>query len=272
MHFYLLCCLHLFPDLLEGTETKSCISYVEECIHRQYESNLTLRLMCLLSCTSSGLLPREYQKIRRQFLQSYGHDSMITLFNLKKAGLLTEAQKEGQTTSIEANLNKYADKAVMGSAVSYVASSLASLQKRDWFRTVSKKLGLIPKHHAEYNLKHPDDMAYVFGGAYTPLSCKLVEQALLKQGWAGLEDVMRHLPGKTFERIEARSAKGKTMSTNDTSYKVVLVYFIGGVTYSEIAALRFLGRKTGYRFIIATTAIINGARMLNSFVEMLKHT
>lgn len=83
---------------------------------------------------------------------------------------------------------------------------------------------------------------------------------------------MRHLPGKTFERIEARSAKGKTSSASDPSYKVVLVYFIGGVTYSEIAALRFLGRKKGYRFIIATTAIINGARMLNSFVEMLKHT
>lgn len=69
-------------------------------------------------------------------------------------------------------MNKYAEKAVMGSAVSYVASSLASLQKKDWFRTVSKKLGLIPKNNSDYSLKHPEDMAYVFGGAYTPLSCK----------------------------------------------------------------------------------------------------
>ena len=28
--------------------------------------------------------------------------------------------------------------------------------------------------------------------------------------------------------------------------KVVLVYFIGGCTYSEIAALRFLGKQTGW--------------------------
>lgn len=264
--------LRVEHNLLEGVEAKECMAYVEECIHRQYDLNLTLRLMCLLSCTSSGLLPRDFRNIRHQFLQSYGYDSMITLFNLKKAGLLTEAQKDGQaTTSIEANLNKYAEKPVMGSAVSYVASSLASLQKRDWFKTVSKKLSLIPKSNGDYSLKNPGDMGYVFGGAYIPLSCKLVEQALLKQGWTGLEDVMRHLPGKNFERIEARSAKGKTVSANDPSYKVVLVYFIGGVTYSEIAALRFLGKKKGYRFIIATTAIINGTRMLGSFVERIPH-
>ncbi|XP_039258945.2 vacuolar protein sorting-associated protein 33B-like [Styela clava] len=269
--------LRIEHHLLEGVESRECMSYVEECIHRQYDILLTLRLICLLSCTSSGLLPKDLQNIRHQFLQSYGYEYMLTLFNLKKAGLLTEAQKEGQsTTSIEANLNKYAEKAVMGPAVSYVASSLASLQKRDWFRTVSKKLSLIPKNTAgQYNLKNPEDMAYVFGGAYVPLTCRLVEQALQRQGWGGLEDVMRHLPGKCFERLEAKSAKGKGAGSGgfgtDSSSKVVLVYFIGGVTYSEIAALRFLGRKNGYRFIIATTAIINGTRMLNSFIERPSH-
>lgn len=97
----------------------------------------------------------------------------------------------------------------------------------------------------------------------------MVEQAVLRQGWTGLEDVLRHLPGKNFERIEPKSAKGKgtTAGVPDLASKVVLVYVIGGVTYSEIAALRFLGKKKGYRFIIATTAILNGKRMLNSFIE-----
>lgn len=36
----------------------------------------------------------------------------------------------------------------------------------------------IPRVAGEYDLKAPRDMAYVFSGAYTPLSCKIVEQVL----------------------------------------------------------------------------------------------
>lgn len=34
----------------------------------------------------------------------------------------------------------------------------------------------IPRLDGEYDLKMPRDMAYVFGGAYVPLSCKIIEQ------------------------------------------------------------------------------------------------
>ena len=62
----------------------------------------------------------------------------------------------------------------MGSAVSYVTSSLAAIQRKDWFRAVNKKLSLIPKSGTEQNFQQPTDMSYVFGGAYVPLSCRLV--------------------------------------------------------------------------------------------------
>jgi len=88
-----------------------------------------------------------------------------------QAGLLTEAQIN-KDTSIESNLNKLAENRAVGSAVSYVTNSLASLQKKDWFRTVSKKLSLIPKPGSASNLRQPTGMSYVFGGAYTPLSCR----------------------------------------------------------------------------------------------------
>ena len=70
--------------LLDGAGMKECVSYIEECIHRQYDMLLTLRLLCLLSCTCSGLLSREYQTLKLQFLHSYGYQHMITFFNLKK--------------------------------------------------------------------------------------------------------------------------------------------------------------------------------------------
>lgn len=34
----------------------------------------------------------------------------------------------------------------------------------------------VPKSDEEYDLRVPRDMAYIFSGAYVPLSCKLIEQ------------------------------------------------------------------------------------------------
>ena len=43
----------------------------------------------------------------------------------------------------------------------------------------------------------------------------------------------------------------------------ILVYFLGGITFGEIAAIRFLQRlNPKYKFIIATTCIINGESAL----------
>jgi len=47
---------------------------------------------------------------------------------------------------------------------------------------------------------------------------------------------------------------------------VMLVVFIGGVTYMEIAALRYLSRDPGFPFniLIAATAIVTGSSLLKS--------
>ena len=34
----------------------------------------------------------------------------------------------------------------------------------------------VPKDVDKIDLKNPQEMAYVFSGAYTPISCRLVEQ------------------------------------------------------------------------------------------------
>jgi hypothetical protein len=46
-----------------------------------------------------------------------------------------------------------------------------------------------------------------------------------------------------------------------------MVYYIGGITYGEIAAIRFLNKLfKDKKFIIATTQIING----ETCIEMLR--
>ena len=43
---------------------------------------------------------------------------------------------------------------------------------------------------------------------------------------------------------------------------LILVYFIGGVTYGEIAALRWLAEKYNKEIVIATTNITTGKKIL----------
>ena len=57
--------------------------------------------------------------------------------------------------------------------------------------------------------------------------------------------------------------------------KVVLVYYVGGVTYAEISALRYLSSVlrtfsltwTALHFIVATTQFINGNKMVDAFKD-----
>jgi hypothetical protein len=48
--------------------------------------------------------------------------------------------------------------------------------------------------------------------------------------------------------------------------RTVLVVFIGGVTFAELAALRFLGRQRHVTFVALTTKVITGSSLLESFL------
>ncbi|XP_022108783.1 vacuolar protein sorting-associated protein 33B-like isoform X2 [Acanthaster planci] len=239
-------------SLLEGINMKECYTYIEEQIDRQVPPDKLLRLMCLLSLTQNGLPSKDYQTLQTHFLQSHGHKHLLTFSNLRKLGMYTE-QPSVEVTKMTATdvRNKITDKALM---------------KKTAFRMLCKKLTLIPKS-GEVNLRSPEDMSYVFSGAFTPLTCRLVEQVLAKGGWAGLDDITKLLPVPTFAEHKAQSAKGHAGSGHQPvspSEKVVLVYFLGGCTYAETAALRLLGKIKGYRFIFATTAITNGVTLIGS--------
>lgn len=54
--------------------------------------------------------------------------------------------------------------------------------------------------------------------------------------------------------------------------RVTLVFFLGGVTYAEIAALRFLSQMEdgGTEYVIATTKLINGTSWIKSLMEKLE--
>jgi len=136
------------------------------------------------------------------------------------------------------------------------------LDKKSTFKTLSKRLNLVPKDVDKVDLKKPQEMAYVFSGAYTPISCRFVEQ-VLSTGVSAFEEMSRLLGVDVYSSRMAPSARYSSTSESPGS-KCKLIMFLGGCTYSEISALRLLATKLGYRIIVATTAIINGTRLLKS--------
>ncbi|KFV86718.1 Vacuolar protein sorting-associated protein 33B, partial [Struthio camelus australis] len=246
-------------SLLEGFDIRESTSFIEEHIDRQVSPIESLRLMCLLSITENGLIPKDYRSLKTQYLQSYGPEHLLTFHNLKRIGLLTE-QSPGETlTAVESKVSKL----VTDRAAGKITDAFNSLARKSNFRGISKKLGLIPRVDGEYDLKMPRDMAYVFSGAYVPLSCKIIEQVLERKSWLGLEEVVRLLNGNEFSVTESAVEDSPAWE----SQRIILAVFLGGCTFSEIAALRFLGKEKGYKFIFLTTAITNSARMLEAMIE-----
>lgn len=218
--------------LIRGTS--DCEDYIEAAISKAEPLIRVLRLLCLLSCTH-GIKQKKFDFLRREILHTYGFDTVYTLTNLEKMGLFR-----------------------------------AATGKSPW-GAIRKALHLVDEN---VDLRDPQDFHHVFSG-YAPLLVRLVEHACQPDGWKSIEDVMHMLPGPTFEVkqdihpsveerlriIEAESGDKKP---------VTLVFFIGGVTFAEISALRYLGQKENHKrdYIIATTSVVNG----NSLVEEVQET
>ncbi|XP_055087543.1 vacuolar protein sorting-associated protein 33B [Periophthalmus magnuspinnatus] len=260
-------------SLLEGFEIRECINFIEEHINRQVSVLESLRLLCLLSLTENGLLPKDLRSLKAQYLQSYGFEHLLTFSSLRTLGLIQEQQTTETLSAVETRVRLTAGR---------LTEAFSSLAKKSNFRALSRRLNLVPKSE-DYDLRVPKDMSYVFSGAYVPLSCRLIEQVLDREGWSGLEEVTRLLNRHEFSvtgstsgsegssglTSGAGSGLGSTSSPGfgPDSQRRVLVLFLGGCTFSEIAALRFLARERGYRITTVTTAITNSSRLLESLVQ-----
>jgi len=86
-------------------------------------------------------------------------------------------------------------------------------------------------------------------------------------GFKGFEDVVESIAGRTFD-ITQKVANGVS-TTLPSAWKertsTTVVFFLGGCTYTEIAALRWAGSQTqGRKFLIATTGMVSGGSMIES--------
>ncbi|XP_021848883.1 vacuolar protein-sorting-associated protein 33 homolog isoform X1 [Spinacia oleracea] len=233
--------LDMEHTIVESESYDISFEYIEEMIHKQEPLASVLRLLILFSVTNSGLPKRNYDYLRREILHSYGFEHMATLNNLEKAGFFRKQE-----------------------------------MRSNWL-TVKRALRLVVE---DTDTANPNDISYVFSG-YAPLSVRLIQQAI-RSGWRPIEEILKLLPGPHFETKRgglSRASSLESLTGGSANVdkaasgrrSVVLVVFIGGVTFAEISALRFLSSQElmEYDIIIATTKVVNGQTLLDPFVEKL---
>uniref|UniRef100_A0A8C0ZZL1 Vacuolar protein sorting-associated protein 33A n=1 Tax=Castor canadensis TaxID=51338 RepID=A0A8C0ZZL1_CASCN len=215
-------------EFMSGIDTDKVNNYIEDCIAQKHPLIKVLRLVCLQSVCNSGLKQKVLDYYKREILQTYGYEYILTLNNLEKAGLL-KSQTGG----------------------------------RNNYPTIRKTLRLWMD---DVNEQNPTDISYVYSG-YAPLSVRLA-QLLSRPGWRSIEEVLRILPGPHFEERQPLPT-GLQKKRQPGENRVTLVFFLGGVTFAEIAALRFLSQLEdgGTEYVIATTKLMNGASWIEALME-----
>ena len=264
--------LEVQQNLYDGSDPSYQHETIEELISRDVPITTILRLICLESCVSGGLRPKDLETFKRQILHAYGYQHLLTLAALEKMGLLSSR------ASASVLLNPIG-----------IGGGGAEATKTN-YNYLRRVLNLVVD---EVNEQNPNDIAYVYSG-YAPLSVRLVQSIIQKQhlltitkgasaasngvssaahGWQGFEDALRNTKGETFNRVQKgdeQVVKARHMLAGTGGKpKTVVVMFLGGVTFTEIAALRFVAkREEGRRkILICTTDVISGNRMIEAAIE-----
>ncbi|GIJ89026.1 hypothetical protein Asppvi_007954 [Aspergillus pseudoviridinutans] len=253
-----------------GTDPTYQHDAIEELIARDVPLKTVLRLLCLESCMSGGLRPRDLENFKKQIVHAYGHQHLLTFCALEKMELL-QPRSSGPAMLIPTG------GAQPGTKTNY--------------NYLRKNLRLLVEEVSE---KDPNDIAYVYSG-FAPLSIRLVQCVLQKPyifslvkggsvsatstpastaspGWLGFEDVVKSARGATFSIVQKGDDKAvrarQTLSGNNST-KTVYVFLLGGATFTEIAALRFIAAQEAprRRIVICTTSLINGDRMMEAAIE-----
>ena len=251
--------------LASGAISAEAEAYVDELIAEGAPLPSVLRLLCLLSVVGNGLRPKALASAQAELLAQYGYDKIaMTLGPLQRLGLLK--RNDGRST----------------------------------WPTLKKALRLVVDDLPEYEAgAEPADMAYVYAG-YAPLSVRIVA-AMARRDWreeTRRNDGLKALPGPLVDHDQGADADGAaapppppcrrprrrrrqrraTAPRRPTAWRgaaapppVTLVYFVGGVTFAEIAAVRWLARHEGRPFVVATTDVISGDAFMGSLVHTLEN-
>ena len=270
--------LEVQQNVMSGADPTTQHDSITELISRNIPLCTILRLLCLESTTNAGIRPKDLETFKRAILYAYGPQHLLTISALEKMSLLHPRGGSALGGGI-------APAAKPGSVSNYTPLRRALKLWDD-----------------EVNETDPKDISYVFSG-YAPLSVRLVQSIIQKQTLASLvkpssnpqsaahanplaqglrifDDATKYIRGATVDETqtgEEKAVKARNMlnGSHSDAGKTTVVFFLGGVTRAEIAALRFVGTKLkesggegrGSRIVVCATGIIRGDSLVGAAVE-----
>ncbi|KAI8845521.1 Sec1-like protein [Chytridium lagenaria] len=220
--------LEVQQNVVAGTVLSSHLDYIEELICRQAPLMHVLRLLGLYSLTAGGLKQKNYDFLRREVIQTYGFEHLITFQNFAKLSIIKPVDNS-----------------------------------RNNFSSIRKLLRLIVDDVDEHK---PNDVSYVYSG-YAPISVRLVQLATTKftinssmaafdtsaatiVGWKGSDELLTLLNTGVYFEEEQNTVDASLLIEKKTQTPVTLVVFVGGCTFTEISALRYLAKQDGEFFAL----------------------
>ncbi|CEG40897.1 vacuolar protein sorting-associated [Plasmopara halstedii] len=214
---------HLERKIMDQAD--GALEMIEDLIYRYEDSREVLRLLCLYCVVNDGMMRHDLEHYKMTIVKTYGYELFFLFSNLERLGILYERR---------AGFFGFSD----------TTSS---------FHSVANSLSVID---VDVNIYNPENTAFVTSG-YGSISARLVEEILKHGDWRRIDHVMRRLPGP---RAELRlNEKDSTESRKQKIKKktVIVVAFVGGVTFLEIAALRWMASFCKTVVIIFESDFIN---------------
>ncbi|KAJ6234546.1 vacuolar protein sorting-associated protein 33a [Anaeramoeba flamelloides] len=204
---------------------ENCINYIEELIFKNNDIVSTLKLLCLHSMITNGYKVKKYNFLINQIIQTYGYEHMHTILSLQKLGMFTKMDNK---------------------------------KNKKKFDTLRQSLNLINEKY-ENNL----DITYIHSGV-APIIPRMA-QMLFTKGWNALNEIINPLlTVDTGKEKQSISQSATRVNENKIEKPICLIFFVGGATFSEISALRFLNKhsKTRVHFVIGNSHITNGSKII----------
>lgn len=273
--------LEIQQNLVAGIDVAYQEANIRELINQEASVFTVLRLLCLYSLMNNGLKPKVLEEIKREVLQTYGYEYLPLLVSLADLNLLVRTPTSSSSSSSASGKSAFVQcrrllKLIVDDVdedesapedVAYVYSGYAPVS----VRLVQHALGL-----GQTSGGLVGGLGSAVGAAAAAAGAASLRGAGGNErektganvvGWRGLEDVMRTLPGAVFDEVQkpvGEAVKTKPSFTPDHP-AVTVVCFVGGCTYTEIAALRFTSqRMSGRKIIVLTTGMLNGNSIMDS--------
>lgn len=242
--------LTLEHQLVSGDfDSNEIMLFLENAMCRQGNQWQVLLLACLWSVCQNGIPSKYYTLFRTCFLRTYGHEYLSALYSLSLQGLLVE-RISPQITTLKA----------------HPTTATSRHSNRPTFQFLSRRMNLVPSNEeVNLDLRSPNQMRYVFSGAFTPVLCQIVGDTV-NNGW-NISEMKKTFGDSVF--CDQNSYTPASRPPDSRIRKAILVYFIGGVTFAEIAALNLLAQNNNFRIIIAATNIIHRERFIKEMANVV---